>query len=49
MLWDKIIFWGFALAGLCIGVLLIYLGWTSVENPSVSSSKRHSKQYDSSK
>ncbi|KAH8594619.1 concanavalin A-like lectin/glucanase domain-containing protein [Bisporella sp. PMI_857] len=33
MLWDKVIFWGLAFMGLCIGGYVIYTGWVSVENP----------------
>jgi hypothetical protein len=36
MKFDRIIFWGFAFVGLAIGFYLIYDGWASVDNPSVS-------------
>jgi hypothetical protein len=36
MIWDKVFFWGFAIAGLGIGAYLIWSGWESVERPDVS-------------
>ena len=37
MLWDKVFFIGLTIVGLGVGAYIIYTGWQSVENPSVSS------------